>query len=161
MATTEAAIRNRMIDVIRELVPASLSDHRFREMPNEAGADPFQWAIDNPLAAFRAYQVRTSGGSDLPIASDPDVEEWIVTLTIVVAYPQDARAGDGQALSRDDVYEEDKFQIDKATGRLARANFSAPYPDAVWKESRIEERDRRAGVDFLVLTHTLFYLRTR
>jgi hypothetical protein len=160
--TTPAEIRDRMRTVIRQLAPEILADHPFIESQHEKAAAFQKECEDNPGAAFRKFHVRSSGTDPDPTASTVDVEERQVTVTIMVAYPHDARAGDDQALDRDDVADTDRFQIDAATGRLGKANFTPPdYPAATWMATDTPPRLEGAGVDFLVITHTLFYIRDR
>lgn len=159
--TTPEAIRDRALTVIESLTPASDSGVKFIRYRNEGGADFRAWAEANPAACRRRVQVRTAGRSIVPEVSNADVEEHRCTLTVLVAYPQTGRDGANQALDRDDTMDADAFQIDEAIGMLGKVNFTSPYADATWIEGGVDDREEGNGVDFLVLTLTYIYKRTR
>lgn len=159
IATTEGSIRDRAIAVVESLVPTDLKRDRFRHHRNEDDGEFTDWCIKNPDAAFRKFQVRTTGTRKPPDVSNCDIHELRVTLRIMIAYPQTARAGVKQALSRDDVMEHDLTKIDFAIGMTGRANFAPPYPDACWRELDVPERIVRAPIDFLLLEETYSYRR--
>lgn len=160
LPTTEKAIRDRMIDVMEALVARIDAGDRFVAYRNEDRADFIEHCQANAEASLRWFQVRTLGGHKPPAVTNTDIAELLVTFEIIVAYPQDGRFGDLQALGRDDAFELDKFQIDVATGMCARANFQPPNPDACWRASEIDDRLIGDGVDFLVMRHTLSYVRS-
>src|SRR5690349_3072119 len=95
--TTAGAIRDRIATVIEAIVPAvgpsAAPDNRFKRYRNEGGADFEKWAAENPQAAFRRFQVRDDGNAEPPEVSNEDVEALRVTFHVMVAYPQNARAG--------------------------------------------------------------------
>lgn len=157
VATTRKLIRDRMIDVVEGLIPALYAGDRFRAYRNEDLADFIKYAEANAGSSFREFQIRDTGEKLQPEVSNTDIAEMRITLTIIVAYPQNARTGDNEALDRDDAYNSDLDLIDLATGLFGRANFQPPNPDACWRESLIPERLYRNGVDFLVITHTLSF----
>lgn len=160
--TTPAAIRDRAITVIEALTPGTLSADRFRKYRNEGDGDFRAWTETNPAGCLRRVQVRTTGATETPPVSNFDFEEHQVTLTVTVAYPQTARFGADQSLDRDDVIDQDAFQIDKAIGMQGGANFTpATNADACWIAGSPREIERGDGVDFLVLVFVYIYKRTR
>lgn len=161
-ATLAASIRDRIIAVITALSPSSLATgagNAFHEYRNEGDGDFIAWAEKNPAAAFRRFQVRDDGTDEPPAVTNMDIEERSVTFEIVISYPQSARTGHKQALSRDDVIAADFRQIDFAVGICGRINFSPPEPDAV-PRGITKRIDRRDACDYLVLTETFTYRRT-
>jgi hypothetical protein len=161
VATTPEAIRDRALTVIEGLTPASDSGVKFRRYRNEGGADFQDWAESHPSGAQRRVQVRTSGASHVPEVSNTDMEEHRLTMTVLVAYPHTHRWGSANGLDRDDVMDQDAFQIDEAIGMLGRANFSSPYPDACWLEGGVTERVRGTSCDFIELQLVYLYQRSR
>jgi len=159
--TTPEAIRDRFITVIETLTPSRDSGTRFRAYRNEGGADFIAWAEAHPAGAQRRVQVRTSLASEAPLVSNTDVEEHRVTITVLVAYAQNARMGTGQALDRDDAMDADQFQIDYAVGMCGAANFSPPYADATWVDGSPASRIVGAACDFIQLEYTMTYWRAR
>lgn len=160
--TTPAAIRDRAITVIEALTPGSLSNDKFRRYRNEGDGDFRAWAEANPSGCLRRFQVRTTGATETPPVSNFDHEEHQVTLGVTVAYPQTARFGADQALDRDDVIDQDAFQIDKAIGMQGGANFTpATSADACWISGSPAEIERGETVDFLVLVFVYIYKRAR
>jgi hypothetical protein len=158
-ATTAQSIRDRAIAAIGALTPNSLFGTKYRKYLNEGRGDFIAWATEFPAAALRRFQVRESGDVG-PEVSNTDYEERKLTLTITVAYPQNARSGPDQALDRDDVIEEDFKQIDFAIGIYGRVNFSPPlYPDAMPTgiSKTIVKGD---AVDFLVMEEVFTYQRS-
>lgn len=160
--TTPAAIRDRAIAVVKALTPTSLSGDEYIPYRNEGDGDFRAWAETNPPACFRRFQIRTTGGTETPPVSNFDFEEHQVTLQVICAYPQTARYGEDQSLDRDDVMDEDAFQIDKALGMQGGDNFTpATSADACWIGGSPRDREVGDGVDFLILTFVYIYKRTR
>jgi hypothetical protein len=155
LTATPESIRDRAIDVVEGLTPVSLSRDLFRAYRNEGGADFQAWAEANPAGAFRRFQIRDDGGLTSPSVSNTDIEEHIVTLRIMVAYPQNHRAGREAALDRDDVRNADLRLLVKNLGPVGRANFAPPYPDGNWlmDDSDVDPRVDGNGVDFIVITY--------
>lgn len=162
MATsTPESIRDRIIAVIEALTPTTEPTLKFRAYRNEGGADFQGWAEANPAAAHRRFQARHTGASVVPEVSNTDVEEHQLTVRVLVAYRQDHRWGTGGALDRDDVLDQDAFQIDEAIGMLGKANFTSPHADATWIEGGVIEHVRGVACDFVQLELTYVYQRTR
>lgn len=159
--TTPAAIRDRAITVIEALTPSSDVTTRFRKSQNMSEADFQAQCETNPTGCERRFQVRCDGSTEAPPVSDTLVEEHRCTLSVLVAYPQTQRWGRDAALDRDDVIDEDRFQIDKAVGMLGKANFTSPYADATWVEGAPPDRIVGAAVDFLELRYAYIYKRAR
>ena len=159
MATsTAAAIRDRAITVIKAIVPSSDSTLHFIPFENEFAAD-FRYAMNGaPDGGHRRFQVRTTGLGRGPTVTNSDVEERILELEVVVAYPQDHRWGADNALDRDDVMEQDRNLIETEIGVRGAANFTASTADACWLDADFEipfERD--SACDFLVIRQRMSY----
>lgn len=163
--TTPALIRDRASEVIKALAPPAIAGSRFREDRAEYGGDFRAWARGAGGAAFRRYQVRDIGYVGLPAISNMDNEELRCKLEVVVAYPQDHRAGAAAAYDRDALIDQDWDAINFAIGWCGRGNFPAGSAyDACWMPGTDDETksiERDEGVDFLVLTLTYSYHRAR
>lgn len=159
MATPEA-IRDRCIALIKALTPAADTGVRFDPYRNEGDGDFQGWAEANPASCLRRFQVRTSGASWVPEVSNMDTEEHRLTLTVLVAYPHSHRWGTDNALDRDDVMDQDAFAIDELIGMLGGANFTGSH-DCCWLEGAVPEIVRGSAVDFVSLSYTYNYSRTR
>ncbi len=159
MPTTEQAIRDRMITVIAALTPTSMPLDRFVAFRNDGNASFSDWAENAPDAAFRRFQVRTLGDTAPPTVSNTDIESVEVNFLISVAYPQNHRAGQGNALGRDDIMEQDRLQIERAIGMQGRANFSGAFPDACWLANLVV-RATGATCDYLVINQTMQFIRS-
>lgn len=150
-ATTEDAVRDRAIEVIRTLVPSYVPAVRFVPHRNEHDGEFPDWCEQNPQSALRRYQVRFDGVIETPAVSNNDHEERVVLLTTMVAYPHNAKTGAKQALDRDTAISRDRDQLDRAIGVYSRPNFIAPNPDASWT-SGDTQRVRVGAVDLLIIT---------
>lgn len=160
--TTEAAIVTHMREVIRLLGPEFDAGEPFKpyDTENDENEDAFRrWCEDNVGACYRWFDVRSMGDSKTPSASSVYIEERECMIRIMVAYPQTGRFGDDQALARHKVMEADRARIERATGMVGVANFSDPNPDASCLETVTDPRLEGAGVDFLVMTHRMIYVR--
>ncbi len=153
LPTTAGDIRDRMIAVIRGLVPSLHAGDRFEHLEDDGDAELPAWAEAFPQSAFRLFQVRDDG-NDRPTeaATNLDLEERFVTFIVRIAYSHEARTADGAALDRDALIESDELLIDDAIGATGRENFSPPYPDACWQleGSSPPARTPGRGCDFLV-----------
>jgi hypothetical protein len=160
--TTPAEIRDRAIAVIAALTPQTDPHLTFRPYRNEGGADFRAFCEANPSACTRRFQARTVGGSVVPLVSNMDTEEHEATLEVTIAYQQAHRWGDS-ALERDDVADQDVFEIDQAIGMLGKANFSPPFADATWHPDNdgVPDRDAINGVEFVTMRVRYFYFRSR
>lgn len=157
--TTADLIRDRIIDVIESLTPDLLAGDKFRRYRNEGNGDFEAWATANPDGAWRRFQVRDVGRDQPPEVSNTDVEERLITFSIVVAYPQTSRAGRKNALDRDTAMSHDQHDIEHAIGLTGRGNFMPPdYPDASWR-SGSTTRSVRQAVDFLEIEQTMAFYR--
>lgn len=158
--TTAAAIRDRAEVVVKAITPTSDSLLAFTPWVKEAG-QKFREAMEqNPAGAHRMYEVRTTGkDSELEVTNE-DVEEHMVEVEVIVAYPQDARWGDDKARKR--VMDQDRHAIEDAIGVRGSANFTNAFGvDATWRgatnlDGLIEEGN---GVDFLVIKQLMSYFR--
>jgi hypothetical protein len=158
MATsTPSAIRDQVRTVLSQVDPVSLTSTRFRDFRNEGKAD-FREAMEkNPAASLRRYQVRNIGNDEPPEVSNTVFETRRLTLEIVIAYPQDNRAGRDNAMDRDDIIDEDWDYIDFNIGLCGRVNFSGTYdctPLGCTKEIEIGET-----CDFMVIRAEYLYNR--
>jgi hypothetical protein len=156
-ATTVDAIRDRIVKVIEGLAPTKLTT-RFREYLSEGDADFVTWCAENPAGALRRFQVLFDGTYALPAISCSDYEERSPVFNIIIAYPQDARAGKKQAPDRHTLIDRDLDQLEQSIGLYGRPNFAAPHPEASFLDwsSRRESGD---ACDFLIVTLTLRFNR--
>lgn len=127
MASTQAAIRDRVHSLIESLVPASDSAVKFRRYRNEGGAR-FQDDMEiSSAGALRRFQARADGGEDPPEMSDTQTDLRHFSVVILVAYPHTGRHGADQALDRDDVIDQDWGLINGKVGIYSRVNYSGAY----------------------------------
>lgn len=155
--STASSIRDRVRTLLAQTDPVYLTGTRFRDFRNEGKADFREWAEKHPEAALRRYQVRNIGNDEPPAVSNTDVELRRLTLEIVIAYPQDNRAGRDNAMDRDDVIEQDWDYIDFNIGLCSRGNFYLTHdctPLGCTKE--IERGDT---CDFMVIRAEYQFLR--
>jgi hypothetical protein len=128
MATsTPSAIRDRIRTLLSYVDPVSLTGTRFRDSRNELKGDFRSWAETHATAALRRYQVRNVGNDEPPEVSNTVFELRKLTLEIVIAYPQDNRAGRDNAMDRDDIIDEDWDYIDFNIGLCGRSQFSGTH----------------------------------
>jgi len=161
MATTAAAIRDRISALITALTPTSLSSDAFRETRNEYGADFRRWAMANKEGALRRFQVRNKGDDETGTVTNTTEAFQRVTYEVAVAYPQTHRYGDQAALDRDDVIEQDSLKIQQAIGQVGYGNFTGANPNAFWDKEGPQDvkTERLDGVDFLAITISYRYWR--
>ena len=155
--TTAEAIRDRVRTLVGWVDPVSLTSTRFRDSRSELKGDFREWAEKSVPGCFRRFQARNVGNDEPPAVSNMSFEERRLTLEIVIAYPQDHRAGPGNALDRDDLIEQDWVEIDTNIGITGRGNFGSTYdctPIGCTKEI-----ERGGVVDFLVIRAEFLYLR--
>lgn len=144
---TPESIRDRSIVVIEYIDPVYLSGDRFRRWRNEGKGD-FRSSMET-APQLRRFQVRNVGNDSPPLVSTNSFERRLLTLEIVIAYPQTHRAGSENALDRDDIIEQDWVEIDFNLGICGRGNFAGSFdctPLGCTKE--IERGD---VCDFLVI----------
>ena len=151
-ATTAAALRDQMITAVEAVVPLVMSGDRFRV--GEQLIDFADWAEANPGAAFRRFGI-SFDTADQPLVSNTDLELRRVTFVVFVAYPHDARYGDGNTRSRDDVMERDQHQIEGAIGLRGFLSFT----DAAWVDTSQTPAIHDDSCDFLVFNVTLEFWR--
>ena len=154
MASTQAAIRDRVRTLIEAITPTSLSGDKFRSSRNEAGADFMAWAEAHPTAALRRFQARFDGSEDPPEVSNTDTDLRHATLVVLIAYPHTARYGADQAMDRDDVIQQDFKKIEQAIGIYGRANFSGSHDATPLgnEGAPMKETERGVACDFLRIT---------
>lgn len=158
--TTAAAIVDRAILVIKAITPVSDTQLSFIPYQNEYGAKFRDVMLQNPAGAHRQYQVRFTGKDEELQVTNEDVEEHMVELEVVVAYPQDNRWGD--ALARDRVMDEDRHAIEDVIGVRGSVNFTSVYGvDATWCGATNLDNlyERRDGVDFLCIKQLMKFYR--
>lgn len=137
-ATTADLIRDRMVACIEAIVPVRLAGDRFHVHRDETPLD--EWGKANAVAALRRFEVLPTGEEDTPGVTNCDIEERHQQFLIRVLYPTNSRTGPLAARDRDTAISRDIDAIERAVGMIARANFSAPYPDAVctrWVTRRV------------------------
>jgi hypothetical protein len=160
LPTTVSALRSRARALVAAIVPTVMSDDRLIEYRNEGGADFRAWARANPTAAFRRWQLRDTGDDQSPSMQNTDLEARTIAFTLIVAYPQDERAGDAAALSRDDLALADETLIRLAIGVEGYANWTgADNPNATVIGYAVDRESDPTGVDFLAITLRLAYRR--
>ncbi len=155
--TTAGAIRDRAHDVIEALTPKLLSAPKFVRYRNEGPADFSTWAANNVEGALRRFQVRDEGVDEPPTISNTDIERHQVNLIVIVAYPQDARAGRKNGLSRDDLIDTDFRQINFAIGMCGRVNFTGSTYDAMWIGGGRKDIHRGRVCDLLMIHQSYIY----
>jgi hypothetical protein len=157
-ATTEEAIRHRIIAIIAALDPALLGEDRFRVYRNDGKGD-FTAAMEAaPAGALRRFQVDDVTTGAPPEVSNVSFMELLVTFQVTVAYPHTGRYGAEQAFDRADVMKSDKHQIEFAIGLHGRGNFTSPNPDTCWRDGS-DTVVEGSACDYLVLTLTYAFYR--
>lgn len=158
MATsTPSAIINRLLTIIEAVDPVSLTSTRFRRWRNEGKADFRDAAEKLGGAALRRVQVRDIGSDEPPAVSNTVYEQRRLSVEILIAYPQDNRAGSANALDRDNVIDQDWDYIDFNIGLCGRVNFYTTHdctPLGCTKEI-----ERGQTCDFLVIRAEYYYFR--
>lgn len=155
LPTTVEAVRDRLITVVRAIVP-TVNDHDlFTDFPEREDGVLETWAEASPQKCTRVFQVRDTGDDRPPPISNHDVEEREVAFVVTIAYAQTSRLGRG-ARERVDAIAADKKLLERAIGAAGRANFAPPHPDACWRKesswgevSRTERQRGENGVDYL------------
>ncbi len=158
MATTQAAIRDRVRSLIEALTPTILAADRFRSYRNEGNGDFQTWAESIPSAALRRFQARFDGGEEPPEVSDTLTDMRHATMIIIVAYPHTARYGADQALDRDDAIDSDWGLLNGKLGIYSRASYSGTYDCTPLGAER--EVIRGTSCDFLEVRARFSYYRT-
>ena len=155
-ATTMDAIRDRMVACIEAITPKILAGDKFHAHRDEVALD--DWSKASATAALRRFEVLPEGDEDTPGVTNCDLEERHQRFKIRVLYPTTSRSGPLAARDRDTMIDRDRDAIEKAVGMIARANFSAPYPDAVctrWVPTRV----RGTPCDVLEIETTMRFQR--
>jgi hypothetical protein len=155
--STPSAIRDQVRTILSQVDPVSLTGTRFRDFRNEGKADFREWAEAHPTSALRRYQVRNIGNDEPPEVSNTVFETRRLTLEILIAYPQDNRAGRDNAMDRDDIIDEDWDYIDFNIGLCGRVNFYTTHdctPLGCTKEI-----ERGTTCDFMVIRAEYQYQR--
>ncbi len=160
MASTAAAIRDRIKALIEALTPVSDSGVKFRSYRNEGKGDFQDWAESLQSSAFRRFQARTEGTEDPPEVSNTDVDLRHMSIVVMIAYPQTGRHGPDQALDRDDVIDEDWGKINGAIGIYGGANFPNNVAYACTPLGCEHEIERGGAVDMLTIRMRLSFWRT-
>ena len=159
MASTAAAIRDRIKALVEALTPSTDTGVNFRSYRNEDDGNFQDWAEASDTAAYRRFQARDDGTEDPPEVSNTDTDMRHVTFVILVAYPQTGRDGADQALDRDDVIDADWGRINGAAGMgiYGRANFSGDHDCTPLGATR--EVVRGTACDFLEIRARFSYYR--
>ena len=154
MATTAAAIRDRVKALIEAIAPAVDTQVRFRSYRNEGAGGFVQWSEEHAPACLRRFQARTSAAVNPIDQGDFSADYRWLDVVVTVAYPQTGRWGEDGALDRDDCMDVDFGSIDAAIGVTNAANFSATGAIPTGCSKRIE---RGANCDFLIVTESIRY----
>lgn len=156
MASTQAAIRDRVKVLIEALTPSALAGDKFKSSRNE-GPAAFMDAMEaTPI--LRRFQARFDGSEDPPEVSNTDTDLRHATLVLLIAYPHTARYGADQAMDRDDVIDQDWGLVNGKIGIYGRANFSSTHDCTPLGAER--EVIRGATCDFLEVRMRLSHFRT-
>lgn len=153
---TLGSIRDRIIALIEGIAPTSVRGSRFKDTRDEGDADFQRWAEAQKEAAFRRFQVRAVAERDLPEVSNLDTSMLRARFRILIAYPQDNRAGSKAGRDRDVLIDEDFRKCDYLVGIYGRANFSGTY-DATPLGCRTPNVIHGDGVDFLEIEASYLY----
>jgi hypothetical protein len=128
MSTTLAAVRNRMIEIVRGATPAN--DNASKFVPYREQGDFRDWANQHPSESYRRFSIRTIGSIEAPTVTNTDVE-WVWTnAEAVVAYPVNSRHGEKIKTSIDDVITSDLQLIEHRIGTNGYANYAQLDPSA-------------------------------
>lgn len=156
---TIVGIRDRIASLLTGLAPSTLPLDRFVEFTNQQGADFLEWCETSPQASFRKFQVRHSGDFQTPDVSDNITEGVEATISTIICYPHDHRAGASQAISRDTLIASDFSAYNFKCGLYGRSNFSG-LSDCVVLSPVRASRQIASVCDFLVIEQTVFFYRT-
>jgi hypothetical protein len=152
-----SAIRNQGYTLLEAITPTYLTPDKFRRYRNEGSADFQAWAEKNPTACIRRFQIRQVGTDDLPTVSDTTTERVTLQLEIRIAYPQTERFGNANAMSRDDVLNEDWRAINYRIGLYGRGNFTGAYDCTPLGATM--DMEHSVGVDYMVVLARFEYVR--
>ena len=146
-----------MRTAIKSLTPAVLSGDKFRGFDERGDFRTFCEA--NKPASFRLFSVRQVDPPVPPDVSNLDQEQWTTSFEVQIAYPNDYRYGDVDALDRDDCIDRDMRLVRDRIGctGYSRLDVSsggdATVADVGWR------RDETDTVTFVVLDLTAMYWR--
>lgn len=166
MATTTAAlIRDRAIAVIAGLFPRSLIGNPFLAFENDDDGDFEAWCETRPESALRVFQVRTTTVDGIVLVSNFDIEEHYLQLAITIAYPKTAFAGVRASLSRDDVIDQDRHDVEGLVGLRGAATFTpATGADATFRGDVDPTKPRvnrtKTGCDYIELVQLWSFYRS-
>jgi hypothetical protein len=132
-ATTADALVERVLDIIEAVTPDTVKT-RFRRYLGEGDGNFVAFCEANPESAFRRVQARHGGSVRVPEVSNGDFEERETTISVLIAYANDARAGRDQTRARDAMIGLDLDALELAIGLYGRANFQAPNPEAYFRD---------------------------
>ena len=155
VATLEA-IRDRVAVLITAITPTINSGDKFEQSQDERNADFQQQSEEQPLGAFRRFQVRSSGDEEPPSVSNTDQSRVEATMIVTVAYPHNKQAGPVSGRDRDDCIDSDWKLINYRIGIYGRANFSSTNDCAPMGGEKFVERGD--ACDFLVIRMRLSYV---
>lgn len=154
--TTTKAIRERIIELVRAIVPEILAEDRFRLFRGEGDADFVEAAASQGAGALRLFQVRDTGNWEAPEVSTMNLSGRRVTFEVLVAYPHTNRAGAANALDRDDAIRADERALERLVGLTGYNNFAGAHPNATPLETA-SSRVPGEGVDVLYFQQTFFF----
>jgi hypothetical protein len=150
MATTAGAIRDAMIELVRDITPAKHATQKFN--PYREMSDFRTWATATPAQCLRRYSIRNLNDRGAPAVTTGSVEEVSETFEVVVAYPMDGRHGSKFLTGLDDAISSDINQIHHV---LHVAN--SPSGATVLRLTDDREIDEQAGVVFAVIRYRVDY----
>lgn len=128
MATaTEETIRDRVAVLLEALTPLTLSSDKFRQWRDEGKADFVADVSAQPAGCLRRFHLESSGERGNPEVSNTDTARYVARFTLMIAYPNNSRAGSQAARDRADMMDGDARKIDFSIGIYGRANFSSTH----------------------------------
>ena len=159
MATTTAkTIRDTIIGLIEDRVPAIHSGQRFRAHRQEI---PFRDSAEaQPASCLRRFSVDFLGSTEPPAVNDTLVQEVRDTIEIVIAYPNDGRHGALHLHGLADVIADDARLIEKTVGPPGYSTLAGLVAPCTVMWEQPNERERSGPVTFSILRYRCDYFRS-
>jgi hypothetical protein len=152
--TTYSAVRASQFSAIEGIAPTSLASVLF--IRHRAEQDFRVWAVENPQACFRRFDILDLFEYTAPIVTNNDQNFVEGREEITIAYPEDFRFGDENLRDMGDVILSDQFLIDKNIGLGGGGIYTDAH--AVLESFDTEDAD---GVTFLNMTFVFRFYRSR
>jgi hypothetical protein len=143
--TTESALRTLTASLVAAVVPTRMTDKRFIESTYDQ--EFTDWCEANPDACLRRYSVRDTLQYQPPQVTNTDVELRVVTLEVMVGYPNTFRYNTAKGRAQDDVISSDMHKLEQAIGLNGYGNYSTVA--ALRVEGFVSETVDGNGVTFI------------